>query len=198
MVKTLFKSRIFILIFFLTPIGVFAADSVMVLKQKSIEKQYRALRSKSDWISIDTLSLGGPVKPGYAIYSSSSNGIEKIIAQKYGKSSQVKSEYYLENGKPFFVYSFRYVYNRAIDYDSTAMKKNNDTEVFDFKKSRIVEVRDYFENGRLINQITNFAQSGSTSEEFLSKETYTVTKELEMLKEFYKSHWKVKSVEKSK
>lgn len=197
---TLLKKEncIFVLFLFLLSFKVFATDASLKEKQEEIESRYRVLRSKRNWLSIDTISIGGPVKPGYAIYSSSSEGLKKIIAQKYGKSSQVKSEYYLENGKPFFVYSFRYVYNRAIDYDSTAMIKNNDTEVFDFKKSRIVEVRDYFENGRLIKQITNFAQSGSTSEEFLSKETYTINKELKMLKELYQSHGKIKEIEKNK
>ncbi len=32
-------------------------------------------------------------------------------------------------------------------YDTKAMKENNDSEAFDFKKSEITETRNYFEKG---------------------------------------------------
>lgn len=188
-----YGKTLFILITII-PSFLFAADSTMVSKQKAIEDMYRALRSKTEWVSIDTVSLDGPVKPGYAIFKNSGTGIELIVAQKYDKFSNVKTEYLLQQGKPLFAYSFRYVYNRAIDYDSLAMVKNNDTEFYNPKKSKIVEERDYFEDGKLFKQITNLAKDGASSEEFLGKETYKITKELKRLKELYDSSMKVKEM----
>ncbi len=192
-----FGRTLFILITII-PTFLFATDSTMISKQKAIEDMYRALRSKTEWVSIDTVSLGGAVKPGYAIFKNSGTGIEVIVTQKYDKFANVKTEYFLQQGKPLFAYSFRYVYNRAIDYDSLAMVKNNDTEFYDPKKSKIVEERDYFEDGKLFKQITNLAQKGASSEEFLGKETYKITKELKRLKELYTSTMKVKELKTEK
>lgn len=52
-----------------------------------------------------------------------------------------------------FVFERSYKYNRPFYYDSTAMKKNDDSEVFDFSKSSIEAIRSYFENETLIHQI---------------------------------------------
>lgn len=192
-----FKIRLAFLLLFVSMV-IASTESTLLTKQKAIEDMYRALRGKSDWATIDTISLGGPVKPGYVIYKNSGTGFDVIVAQKYDKFSNVKTEYYLQEGKPLFVYSFRYVYNRAIDYDSLAMVKNNDTEFYNPKKSKIVEVRDYFEDGKLIKQITNLAKSGNSSEEFLGKETYTVTKEIKRLMELRESTKKVEEIKKNK
>lgn len=186
------------LLILLSPFLIVAADSTMLAKQENIENHYRELKSKKDWISVDTVILDGSVQPGYAIYKSSESGVEIIITQKYDKFSKVSSQYYMKDGKPFFVYSFRYVYNRAIDYDSLAMVKNNDTEFYNPKKSKIVEERDYFEDGKLIKQITNLAKSGASSEEFLGKETYKITKEIKILLELRDSHLKLKEAKQMK
>ncbi len=40
-------------------------------------------------------------------------------------------------------------------YDSSSMKENNDTEVFDLSKATLIEGRNYFENEKLIYQISS-------------------------------------------
>ncbi|TDS50823.1 hypothetical protein C8P70_1496 [Myroides indicus] len=55
-------------------------------------------------------------------------------------------------------------------YDEMSMKENNDTEAFDFDKSKIMEDRSYFDNRKLIHQINNQDCGSSFSEDYLLNE----------------------------
>ena len=65
------------------------------------------------------------------------------------------TEYYLLDENLSFVFDKMYYYNRPISYDEEAMKENGDTETFDLEKSTIIESRNYFENNKLLQIISN-------------------------------------------
>lgn len=176
------KIKLSFFLFFISVL-VFSKGSSLAEKQKAIELSYRAINKIHDWSKIDTVDLGGEVQPGYAIFYTSNDQLLKVISQKYSKTSKVKSEYYMLGGNLSFVYSLRYVYNKPLDYNSSDKKNETDTEVYDPKKSKIVEERDYFENGKLIKQITNLAKNGNSTEIFLNKESDRIQQELKLLVE---------------
>lgn len=83
------------------------------------------------------------------------NKLEKIITRHFGETAQKLTEYYLLNGELSFVFEKLYKYNRSIYWDLKAKEENNDTEVFNFEKSEIMEDRSYFTDGKLLHQINN-------------------------------------------
>jgi hypothetical protein len=77
------------------------------------------------------------------------------------------TEYYLLNGHLSFVFEKLSNYNRPIYYDSISMMENDDTEVFDFDKSEIIEDRYYFEKGKLFHKINNQVSSSPLTKDQL-------------------------------
>jgi len=75
----------------------------------------------------------------------------KLIATYYGESGKLINEYYLKNNKLIFYLTRQFVYNRPIYWDMNKAKENNDSEVFDISKSKVIENRYYFDsNEKLI------------------------------------------------
>ena len=107
---------------------------------------------------------------GEAVYYYQDGKLEKIITTAYGETYRLLSEYYLPDGKISFVYEKHLKYNRPFYYDSTAMKGNLDTETFDLKKSELIEVRSYFEKGKLLHQISNQDCGSPFADDFLLAE----------------------------
>ncbi len=120
-------------------------------KLEVIRKNFHRINSISDWSTIKKTKIdigeGGEISFYYQQY------LEKIIVREFGETYQRLAEYYLKEGVLSFVFERSYKYNRPFYYDSTAMKKNDDSEVFDFSKSSIEAIRSYFENETLIHQI---------------------------------------------
>jgi len=75
----------------------------------------------------------------------------KLIATYYGESGKLINEYYLKNNKLIFYLTRQFAYNRPIYWDMNKAKENNDSEVFDISKSKVIENRYYFDsNEKLI------------------------------------------------
>ena len=66
-------------------------------------------------------------------------------------------------------------------YDTTALKENNDIEAFDFEKSGIIEVRSYFENGKLLHQLNNPISGSPFADDCLHQEQKRIKTDFEKL-----------------
>lgn len=71
-------------------------------------------------------------------------GVRKIEATYYGETGKIVEEYYVKEGKLFFSFIRRYVYNRPIYYDAETAAEMGDTEAFDESKTVVKEYRYYF------------------------------------------------------
>lgn len=128
---------------------------------KPIRANFKRINSIAKWSSITKKDLEGEsAEGGEAVFYEKNGRLEKITARLYGEMGQVLTEYYLLNGNLSFVFEKIYTYNRPLFYDVKAMKENNDTEAFDFKKSEIEENRNYFEKENLVH-VTNSLDCGA-------------------------------------
>ena len=141
-------------------------------KLKPIRENFKRINSisKANWSSIVTQDLEGTNEGGEVTYYHWNNLLDKIVTKEYGETFQVLTEYYLLKGKLSFVYQKALKYNRPIYHDFIAMKELNDNDTFNIDKSDIEETRNYFENGKLINQISNQDCGSPFSEEYLLKQ----------------------------
>ncbi len=108
--------------------------------------------SIAKWTSTINKELNESLEGGEATFYYISNGLEKIVTQHFGETFQKMTGYYLLNGLLSYVFEKTSQYNRPIYYDSVSMKENNDNQIFDFKKSEIVEQKSYFDKGKLIHK----------------------------------------------
>lgn len=128
---------------------------------KPIRANFKRINSITKWSSITKRDIEGEsTEGGEAVFYEQKGRLEKISARLYGEMGQVLTEYYLLNGNLSFVFEKIYTYNRPLYYDVKAMKENNDTETFDFKKSEIEENRNYFEKEKLLH-VTNSLDCGA-------------------------------------
>ena len=85
------------------------------------------------------------------------NGIvKKIVVEHFGESWNSLTEYYVKNGKVYFIFDKAEKYNVPYYVDSKWYKENElkNGEVFDKRKSKFSEQRYYFdENEKLIRYI---------------------------------------------
>lgn len=138
-------------------------------KLKPIRENFKRINSisRDNWSSIVTQELEGTNEGGEVTYYHWNNLLDKIVTKEYGETFQVLTEYYLLKGKLSFVYQKALKYNRPIYHDSIGMKEMNDNKTFNIDKSDIEETRNYFENGKLINQINNQDCGSPFSVEYL-------------------------------
>ena len=118
-----------------------------------IKENFQRINATTNWTLIDVKGLWESLEGGTIKYYYQNENIEKIVTRHYGEMFQQLTEYYVLNEQLSFVYTKLYKYNRPMYYDENSMRKANDTEAFDFDKSKIFEHRSYFENGELIHQI---------------------------------------------
>lgn len=149
---------------------------------KSIRSNFKRINSIKKWTTVQKRDIEGEsAEGGEAVFYEQKGKLEKITARLYGEMGQVFTEYYLLNGKLSFVFEKNYHYNRPLYYNEKAMKENNDTEAFDFKKSEITESRNYFEKGNLIYIINNEGRGASFSGESISEEQKRISELYEKL-----------------
>jgi len=122
---------------------------------KPIRANFKRINSIVNWTSIKTKDIEVTTERGEAKFYYLKGQLEKISSRHFGETFQLLTEYYLNNGQLSFVFEKAYKYNRPIYHDSAAMIEMNDTETFNFEKSEIIEVRNYFDIGKLLHQINN-------------------------------------------
>lgn len=71
-------------------------------------------------------------------------------------------------------------------YDVKAMKENNDTEAFDFKKSEIMETRNYFEKGHLFHIVNSQDCGAPFSGEYIAEEDKSMQEDFKRLMKLLK------------
>mgnify|MGYP000951615431 FL=1 len=99
----------------------------------------------------DQSTEGGIVK-----YYSQNGIVKKIVVEHYGESWNGLTEYYIKNGKVYFIFDKTEKYNVPYYVNADWYKRDNMKvgEVFDSRKSKISEKRYYFdENMKLIRYV---------------------------------------------
>ncbi|MFT3949504.1 MAG: hypothetical protein QM763_21250 [Agriterribacter sp.] len=158
----------------------FPANDFLRDTLESIRANFKRISSITNWNTIDTKDMDAG-EGGEAKFYYKDGRMEKIVVRQLGETFQQLTEYYLLDNKLSFVFEKTYRYNRPIYYDSTAMKENNDTEAFDFKKSTITEDRSYFINNKLIHQINNEDCGAPFTGDYLREEQERIETEFEKL-----------------
>jgi len=165
----------------------FVDNEYLSEKLKPIRSNFKRINSIEKWSSKETKELNETTEGGEAIFYYSNTGLEKIATRHFGETFQRLTEYYLLDGQLSFVFEKVYKYNRPIYYDSASMKENKDNETFDEDKSEIEEDRSYFENRRLIHQISNQDCGSPFSEEYLMNEQKRIETDFGQLRSMIKS-----------
>ena len=148
---------------------------------KPIRANFKRINSITTWTSVDTEGLWETTEGGEATYYYQNEQLEKIITRHYSETGQLLTEYYLKNEELSFVFEKQLTYNRPFYYDTIAMKENNDTEVFDFDKSEIIEDRSYFENGKLVHQINSQYCGAPFANDYLLEEQKRIRADFDKL-----------------
>ncbi len=165
----------------------FADNEYLLEKLKPIRSNFKRINSIEKWSSKETKELNETTEGGEAIFYYSNVGLEKITTRHFGETFQKLTEYYLLDGQLSFVFEKLYKYNRPIYHDSASMKENKDNQTFDENKSEIEEDRSYFENRRLIHQISNQDCGSPFSEEYLTNEQKRIATDFGQLRSMIKS-----------
>ncbi len=158
------------------PVNEYLAERLM-----PIRANFKRINAVANWTAITTKDIWETTEGGEAKYYYLNGQLEKITTRNFGETFQIFTEYYLLNGQLSFAFEKMYNYNRPIYHDSTAMKELNDTETFDFDKSEIVKVRSYFENGKLLHQLTNQGLGLPFADDYLLKEQKRIKSDFEKL-----------------
>ncbi|REC47800.1 hypothetical protein [Chryseobacterium pennipullorum] len=149
---------------------------------KPIQSNFKRINSITKWSSVKKKSIEGEsAEGGEATFYYNNKQLEKVIARHYGEMGQTLVEYYLMNGKLSFVFEKDYRYNRPLFYDEKTMKENNDTEAFDFEKSEITEIRNYFEKGNLIHILDSQDCGAPFSGDYIAGEEKKISKDFKRL-----------------
>jgi hypothetical protein len=169
------------------PVNEYLTDNL-----KPIRGNFKRINSIKNWTSVGTEELSESTEGGEAKYYYQNGQLEKIVTRQLGESFQLLTEYYLMNGQLSFVFEKHLKYNRPFYYDSTAMKENNDTETFDPDKSKIIEDRSYFENGKLLYRVNNQDHSSTFAPGYLPEEQKRIKADFDKLIELTKNKQKPK------
>jgi hypothetical protein len=145
-------------------------NEYLLSKLKPIRENFKRINSIRKWSSVVTKDNNESTEGGEVKFYYLNGSLQKVIARQFGETFQNLNEYYLLDGKLSFVLEKSYKYNRPIYYDSTVMKENKDTETFNFNKSEIIEDRSYFQNGKMIHQISNQDCGAPFADEYLLQE----------------------------
>ncbi|MFT3748805.1 MAG: hypothetical protein QM768_10830 [Agriterribacter sp.] len=163
----------------------FPADDFLRNTLKTIRENFKRISNITNWSIIDAKDIDTD-EGGEAKFYYKDGKLEKIVVRQLGETFQQLAEYYLIDNKLSFLFEKTYRYNRPIYYDSIAMKENNDTEAFDFKKSTITEDRSYFISNKLIHQVNNEDCGAPFAGDYLQKEQERIETEFKKLKKLSK------------
>lgn len=137
---------------------------------RPIRANFKRINSTTRWTRTIRKTTAETGEGGYATFYYRGRQLEKIVSRQFGETFQQLDEYYLLKGQLSFVLERSYQYNRPIYYDSTAMKAQNDTEVFDIDQSEIEENRSYFSQDKLLHLVNNQDCGAPWASDFLKEE----------------------------
>ena len=118
-----------------------------------IRKDYKGTNAIKNYIVKEIEDDEQSIEGGVIRYYSQNGIVKKIITEYFGETWRGATEYYIKNGKVYFIFNRTEKYNVPY-YINADWYRENDVEigeVFDSKKSEIFEKRYYFdENMKLI------------------------------------------------
>lgn len=125
-------------------------------KIAQIRKDYTSTNAVKNYVVKEIEDSEKSTDGGVIKYYFQNGTIKKIITEYYSESWNSLIEYYIKNGKVYFIYDRTQKYNVPYYINANWYKENNLKvgEVFNSKKSKITEKRYYFdENEKLIQYI---------------------------------------------
>ncbi len=147
-------------------------DSIAI---RQIKKNYARVNTTKKWTRIDTIDIHRSTEGGVMYVFYQGDSIKMIRERDYGEMAQGVIEFYLLRGQLSFVFCRMINYNRPIYWDSAAMKEEKDSEVFDFKKSKIVDTRYYF-NAKMVRWIDGDGKMHDLHDDDFAKEEVDIMK----------------------
>lgn len=148
---------VFILLF----IGVSAQSIDTDNAISAIRKEYKEINSIKNWQKIKTIFLYESTEGGQVNHYFKNNILRKISAVYYGETGKRRSEFYLKDNKPFFIFETEENYSQPIYMKD--FRKNK-------AKSKITETRTYLKDGKIIQQLKNKNQTPTTNWDESEKE----------------------------
>ena len=143
------KSVIIVVLVSLVSFGNINVES----KIDQIRKDYKSTNAIKNYIVKEIEDDEQSIEGGVIRYYSQNGIVKKIITEYFGETWRGTTEYYVKNGKVYFIFNRTEKYNVPY-YINADWYRENDVEigeVFDSKKSEIFEKRYYFdENMKLI------------------------------------------------
>ena len=122
-------------------------------KIDQIRKDYKSTNDIKNYIVKEIEDDEQSIEGGVIRYYFQNGIVKKIITEYFGETWRGTTEYYVKNGKVYFIFNRTEKYNVPY-YINADWYRENDVEigeVFDSKKSEIFEKRYYFdENMKLI------------------------------------------------
>ena len=176
--KTLRKIAV---LFILTNLINFGASDIEG-KIAQIRKDFSSTNAVKNYVIKEVEDSDQSIDSGVVKYYLQDGVVKKIVAEYFGESWNSLTEYYLKNGKVYFIFDKSEKYNVPYYVDSKWYKENKlkNGEVFDKKKSKFSEQRYYFdENEKLIRYIgenKKIVENGQKLKEI----------EKDILKEYYR------------
>jgi hypothetical protein len=156
-------------------------NEYLIERLKPIRANFKRINAIANWTTIKTEDIWETTEGSEAKFYYLNGQLEKIITRQFGETFQLLTEYYLLKGQLSFVFEKTYKYNRPLYYDSTAMKEMNDTEVFNFEKSKIIEARNYFDSKKLLHQLNNQNSGSMLTDNYLLEEQKRIKAAFEKL-----------------
>ena len=146
------KSVIIVVLVSLVSFGNINVES----KIDQIRKDYKSTNAIKNYIVKEIEDDEQSIEGGVIRYYSQNGIVKKIITEYFGETWRETTEYYVKNGKVYFIFDKTEKYNVPYYVNADWYKRDNMKvgEVFDSRKSKISEKRYYFdENMKLIRYV---------------------------------------------
>ena len=147
--------RKIVILFLLVSLMNFGASNIEG-KIAQIRKDFASTNAVKNYVIKEVEDPEQSTDGGVAKYYLQNGIVKKILVEHFGESWNSLTEYYVKNGKVYFIFDKAEKYNMSYYVDSKWYKENEikNGEVFDKRKSKFSEQRYYFdENEKLIRYI---------------------------------------------
>ncbi|EEX75901.1 hypothetical protein [Leptotrichia hofstadii] len=125
-------------------------------KIAQIRKDFMSTNTAKNYAIREADDSDRSTESGIVKYYSQNGIVKKIVVEHYGEIWNGLTEYYIKNGKVYFIFDKTEKYNVPYYVNADWYKRDNMKvgEVFDSRKSKISEKRYYFdENMKLIRYV---------------------------------------------
>ena len=125
-------------------------------KIAQIRKEFASTNAMKNYVIKEVEDPEQSTDGGIVKYFSQNGIVKKIVVEHFGESWNSLTEYYVKNGKVYFIFDKTEKYNVPYYVNADWYKRDNMKvgEVFDSRKSKISEKRYYFdENMKLIRYV---------------------------------------------